>query len=68
MQEAEKEAAGLEVPGPGTQPMLPSLAQPPVQCSCLTQGPTMRSVLPWGCGKINGVQDKRSKKLFVLLS
>lgn len=28
----------------------------------------MRSVLPWGCGKINGVQDKRSKKLFVLLS
>lgn len=54
--------------GPGTQPVLPSLAQPPVWCSCLTHGPTMRSVLPWGCGKINGVQDKRSKKLFVLLS
>ena len=54
--------------GARDQPMLPSLAQPPVWCSCLTQGRTMRSVLPWGCGKINGVQDKRSKKLFVLLS
>lgn len=50
---------GLAWPGPAQPPMLVQLPH---------WSPTMRSVLPWGSGKINGVQDKRSKKLFVLLS
>lgn len=49
-------------------PALPGLPQPPGTVQLPHLGPTVRSVLPWGGGKINGVQDKRSKKLFVLLS
>lgn len=64
-----REAAGLETGSPAwPSPARPGLPQPPVTVQLPHLGPTMRSVLPWGGGKINGVQDKRSKKLFVLLS
>jgi hypothetical protein len=54
-------------PGPGLAcSAWPGPAPSEVQLS--HAGPTTRSVLPWGCQKINGVQDKRFKKLFVLLS
>lgn len=64
-----REAAGLETGSPARpSPARPGRPQPPVTVQLPHLGPTMRSVLPWGGGKINGVQDKRSKKLFVLLS